>query len=260
MEHKYIFFDIDHTLVSHVGKSHIPPETREAVRLLRDCGHIPAIATGRGAFLAQKVADELGIGLLVCANGAQILNGGKTLYSVPFPVRLLESFREVAGRFPESAAALDERFLYTSSKNQELREYFNTQAGYPCVRPLEDMTGALLCYLMLPPPLPEGCGLFSSPPGSVLLEPMSHFVEARAAGTSKWLGIERVLEHLEASIQDVVTFGDGPNDVEMLRSAPVSVAVGRAQDQAKKAAKFLAEDIDEGGILKACQDIGLIPA
>ncbi|MBQ9526026.1 MAG: HAD family phosphatase [Fretibacterium sp.] len=260
MERKYIFFDIDHTLVSHVGKSHIPPETREAVRLLREHGHVPAIATGRGAFLSRRVAEELGISLLVCSNGAQIVNGEETLYSVPFPVQALDSFLEVAARFPEYAAAIDERFLYTSSKNQEIKDYFNGQAGYPCVRPLEEMTGVLLCYLMLPPPLPEGSGLFSTPPEGVMLEPMSQFVEARAAGTSKWLGITRVLEHLGASVRDAITFGDGPNDVEMLRGAPMSVAVGSARDQAREAAKFLAGDIDEGGILRACQDLGLIPA
>ncbi|MCR5347657.1 MAG: HAD hydrolase family protein [Fretibacterium sp.] len=260
MDRKYIFFDIDHTLVSYVGGHHIPAETREAVRLLRNCGHVPAIATGRGAFLSQKVAEDLDIGLLVCANGAQILNNGKVLYLAPFPAQALESFRETAARFPEHAAALDDHFLYTPGINQEFQEYFNMQAGYPCVRSLEEMTDAILCYLMLPPPLPEGCGLFSSPPDDILLEPMNHFVEARVAGTSKWLGIQYVLKHLGAGSSDAVTFGDGLNDVEMLRSASMSVAVGRAHQKAKEAAKFLAEDIDEGGILKACIDIGLIPA
>ena len=51
MRRKYVFFDIDHTLLSHVGTSHIPPETREALRLLKANGHVPALATGRGAFL-----------------------------------------------------------------------------------------------------------------------------------------------------------------------------------------------------------------
>ena len=62
---KYIFFDIDNTLVSHKGSPHVPPETREAVKLLRHAGHIPAIATGRGAFLSRLVAQEFGIDCLV---------------------------------------------------------------------------------------------------------------------------------------------------------------------------------------------------
>ena len=259
MKRKYVFFDIDHTLVSHAGGSHIPPETREAVRLLREHGHVPAIATGRGAFLAQRVADELGIDLLVCSNGAQVLNAGEELCSVPFPAHALSSFREAAAQNPKYAAALDAHYLYTCDRQWEFEEYFNAQAGYPCVRPLEEMKEAILCYLMLPPPLPGSCGLFAAPPEDVLLEPMSTFVEARAAGTSKWLGIQRVLEHLGASIQDAVTFGDGPNDVEMLRGAPLRVAVGGAHGRAREAAKFLGGDIDEGGILRACTAIGLLP-
>ena len=57
----YIFFDIDNTLVSHKVISHIPPETLEAVNMLKSAGHIPAIATGRGGFLTFTTAQVFGI-------------------------------------------------------------------------------------------------------------------------------------------------------------------------------------------------------
>ena len=47
MEQKYIFFDIDGTLVSHVGNSHIPEATHEALARLKASGHVLAIATAR---------------------------------------------------------------------------------------------------------------------------------------------------------------------------------------------------------------------
>ena len=260
MRRRYVFFDVDGTLVSHVGESHIPPETREAVRLLKERGHVPAIATGRGAFLTRSVAEELGIGLLVCAGGAHILAEGRTLEISWLSETALASFRETTEEWPDITAALDDRFLYTGRKGAEFRGYFEAQAGYPCVRPCREMRRALLVCLMAPPPLPEGYGLFSSPPPDVVLEPMQHFVEARAGGTSKWEGIRRVMEHLRAPLEDVVAFGDGPNDVEMLRRAAVGVAVGRASEEAKDAASLIAGDIDEGGILGACAGLGLIPS
>ena len=70
---KYIFFDIDNTLISHKGSPHVPPETREAVNLLRKAGHVPAIATGRGAFLSMTTAKDFGITDLVCSGGAQVI-------------------------------------------------------------------------------------------------------------------------------------------------------------------------------------------
>lgn len=256
----YVFFDIDNTLVSHKGTPHVPPQTREAVKLLRRAGHIPAIATGRGAFLSRLVAQEFGIDCLVCSGGAQLIVRGHEFRRVMFPPEHLVSFLEVAYRFPSRTAAIDDRFLYASEAFRPFFGYFNAQAGYDCIRPLSYLRKAIICYLMIPPEtLTHKHGLFFSPPESVRLELMHAFTEARAGGTSKWHGIEQILQHEGADVDETVVFGDGPNDVEMLSHAKLGVAVGRASEDAKRAADYVCEDIDEGGILNACYYLGLIP-
>jgi HAD superfamily hydrolase (TIGR01484 family) len=69
---KLIFFDIDGTLVSHVGKSHIPEPTIQAVKELTRNGHVLAIATGRNLALTRKTAAFFDIDLVVCCNGAHV--------------------------------------------------------------------------------------------------------------------------------------------------------------------------------------------
>ncbi len=256
---KYIFFDIDGTLVSHVGVSHIPDETRKAVTLLREAGHIPAIATGRGAFLAHQTALEFGIDSLVCSGGAQVISHGQEIFTAWFPDDELDAFREVAAEFPDRTAAIDDRYLYAGQAFGAFYDYFNGQAGYNCIRPLNAMKRAIICYVMIPPRLlTHEHGLFFSPPDGVRLELMRDFTEARCAGTSKWKGIERLIEHERANIDDVIVFGDGPNDAEMIGRANIGVAVGKSSDEAKKAADYVCDDIDDGGILKACKHLGLI--
>ncbi|MBQ7544868.1 MAG: HAD family phosphatase [Synergistaceae bacterium] len=256
---KYIFFDIDNTLVSHKGTPHIPPETREAVRLLREAGHVPAIATGRGAFLARLAAEEVGIDYKVCSGGAQVFVRGKEIHRAMFPDEQLDGFREVAGRFPSLTAAIDERYLYATEAFSPFFSYFNAQAGYNCIRSLSELEHAIICYIMLPPEtLTPEHGLFFSPPEGVTVELMHAFTEVRCGGSSKWNGIERVIMHEGASLDDVVVFGDGPNDVEMIARAKIGVAVGRADENAKSAADYVCGDIDEGGILEACRHLGLI--
>ena len=88
---KYIFFDIDNTLVSHKGRPHVPPQTRTAVNLLRKAGHIPAIATGRGAFLSMTTAKDFGIMDLVCSGGAQVIVNGQEIYRAYFPDEHVDS-------------------------------------------------------------------------------------------------------------------------------------------------------------------------
>ena len=255
----YIFFDIDNTLVSHKVSPHVPPETLEAVRLLRLAGHVPAIATGRGAFLSRLVAEEFGINCLVCSGGAQVFVDGQEIHRAMFPDEHVDAFREVAGRFPERSAAIDDRYLYASEAFRPFFEYFNAQAGYDCIRPLDELGKAIICYLMIPPAeLTPEHGLFFSPPEGITIELMHAFTELRCAGSSKWNGIQRVIEHEGASLDDVVVFGDGPNDVEMIARAKIGVAVGRSDESAKSAADYVCPDIDDGGILEACRHLGLI--
>ncbi|MBQ7196509.1 MAG: HAD-IIB family hydrolase [Synergistaceae bacterium] len=256
---KYIFFDIDHTLVSHVDFPHIPEQTREAVKLLRENGHVPAIATGRAGFLTFTTAREFEIENIVCSGGAEIFVNGREIQKKFFPDEHLEKFLDVAKKFPQLTAAASDEFIYTDENSGAFRKYFNQQAGYDCVKPMKELKRALMCYIMIPPKFltPEH-GIFYSPPENVKLELMNAFTEARVANTSKWRGIEIFMEHCGADIKDAITFGDGPNDIEMLANASLSVAVASASDKVKNSAKFVCEDIDEGGILKACYELRLI--
>ena len=256
---KYIFFDIDGTLVSHVNKSHIPDETRKAIKLLKKAGHVPAIATGRAAFLAKLTAKEFDIKNSVCSGGAQIIIEDKEIYRAYFPDEYIYKFRDVAKKFPEITAAVDDKYLYTYGKFDVFREYFNNQAGYDCIRHMSEMKRAIMCYIMLPNKiLNQEHGIFFSPPAGVRLELMNGFTEARNEATTKWRGIEMFIEKIGADINDVITFGDGVNDIDMLCHAKMGVAVGRASEKVKNAADFVCDDIDEGGILKACYELDLI--
>lgn len=255
----YIFFDIDNTLISHKGRPHIPPATLEAVKLLRDSGHVPAIATGRAGFLTMTTAKAFGIDYLVCAGGSEIFIAGKKIHTAYFPDEHLDSFREVAARFPEITAAAGEEYLYADNDFDAFREYFNNQAGYDCIRPLRELEQATMCYIMQPhSTLNESHGIFFNPPGGVRLELMRGFTEARYSESTKWSGIELMIDSLGASLYDVITFGDGPNDAEMLRRANIGVAVGICSDEARNAADYVCGDIDEGGILEACKYLRLI--
>ena len=49
------------------------------------------------------------------------------------------------------------------------------------------------------------------------------------------------------SAADVLAFGDGRNDIEMLRWAGRGVAVGDAPDEVKAAADDVAESVDRDG-------------
>lgn len=60
-------------------------------------------------------------------------------------------------------------------------------------------------------------------------------LEVMAKGVSKGAALERVREHLGIDAPDVIAFGDGLNDLEMLRTAGTGVLMGNAHPQLKTA-------------------------
>jgi len=66
-------------------------------------------------------------------------------------------------------------------------------------------------------------------------------VSMKAAGVDKSLALQRFCCHLGITPQEVVAFGDGGNDVPMLRLSGLGVAVANAGERAKSAADVVSE-------------------
>jgi hypothetical protein len=57
-----------------------------------------------------------------------------------------------------------------------------------------------------------------------------------------------MLDYFGLQMRDCIAIGDGGNDVTMLRSAGMGVAVGGALEAAKAAADYIAPPVDEDAI------------
>ena len=53
-------------------------------------------------------------------------------------------------------------------------------------------------------------------------------------------------------------FGDGGNDIDMLRYAGVGVAMGNATDDVKQVADYVTADVDADGVARALEHFGVI--
>lgn len=56
----------------------------------------------------------------------------------------------------------------------------------------------------------------------------------------------------------VMAFGDSFNDLEMLSTVGFGVAMGNGEDAAKSAAQFVYPSVDEDGVLRGLQELGVI--
>lgn len=75
--------------------------------------------------------------------------------------------------------------------------------------------------------------------------------EIAPSNTGKAYGVKLACEKFNIDPKDVCAFGDGGNDVEMLKYAGLGIAMGNGSDECKQAADYVTEDINENGIVNA---------
>lgn len=73
-------------------------------------------------------------------------------------------------------------------------------------------------------------------------------MEINVKGVNKGLGLAALCKSLGIDISEVAAFGDEENDVEMLKTAGLSFAMGNASEEVKKAAKKITLTNDDDGV------------
>ena len=78
-------------------------------------------------------------------------------------------------------------------------------------------------------------------------------IEISAIGVSKAVGLEEVARPLEIRAEDIVAFGDMPNDVPMLLWAGHGVAMGNAHPEAIAAANEVTSANSDDGLARVLE-------
>lgn len=247
---KAAFFDVDGTLLSHRTKQ-VPPSARAAVERLRAAGIACIVATGRQISEMEKlpVADMAFDGY-VTLNGQMLLDGGKNLLSAE-PITgevkdyLIDCFQQ--HRFPALIVERDQAYLnYVTDHVRATQAAISTPV--PAEKPYSGADFYQLCAYLRP----GEEGLLEPVSGKCVITRWNYGgMDVIAKGGGKVPGIRKFLEILQIKPDEIIAFGDGENDVEMLRYAGIGVAMGNAEDTAKEAADFVTSDIDDDGIARA---------
>lgn len=76
----------------------------------------------------------------------------------------------------------------------------------------------------------------------------TQYLEITSRDAYKSKGINYILEKEKLNKQEVAAFGDSHNDVSMLDLVGYPIAMGNAQDEIKKMAKYITKSNDENGV------------
>lgn len=65
-------------------------------------------------------------------------------------------------------------------------------------------------------------------------------------------------DYLGLNIDETMAFGDGGNDISIIKKAGIGVAMGNAGDNLKEVADYITTSVDEDGVKNALVHFGVI--
>ena len=84
------------------------------------------------------------------------------------------------------------------------------------------------------------------------------FADITAIGNTKQRGIDEMIRRFGIRREETMAFGDGGNDISMLRHVGIGVAMGNAAPDVRSHADYVTSTVDEDGIVNAVRHFGLL--
>lgn len=259
-----LFFDIDGTLITNDDKKIFPESAREAIRLTREKGNLVFINTGRVRCNIEPYITSAGFDGYICGCGSNIIlaDGSELLHVSPNPARC----HEIALKCREyKMYSLFEYRDYTCIDKENITEeagrlieYFKSN-GYRFIDDIDDQDfrfDKFAGWYDEDSDI-EGFKEFTSP-DYTYIDREGNFFEMSPKGHSKATGIEFLLDYFMIPIDNAYVFGDGNNDLEMLRYVPNSAVPKSGSPLAREAAGYITDDVLDDGIYKAMKHFGLL--
>lgn len=254
---KALFFDIDGTLVSF--KTHqIPQSAIEAIARAREAGNKIIISTGRPLSIINNLAPLQQRGLIdgyITMNGAYCMVNGRRLHSVAMPEDEVKAIDAFCKDNKYAAIYMGEHSVTLAGPRERAIELFLNQLKTPPL-PFTEYG------LPLHHPILQITAFFPQDAQTIIQNSTPHceygrwhpeFVDITAKGVTKAQGMDIILAHLNIPLENSIAFGDGGNDIAMLRHANIGVAMGNAADNVKQAADFITRSVDDNGIAFAIE-------
>ncbi len=275
MTQKYVFLDIDGTLVGYDAQ--IPASALEALKRAQQNGHKIIIASGRSlSSICPQLFEALDFDGIICSGGAQVICNGQTVFESLWSdaeKRIVADYMhresahfivmnrhhvfvepnfwsETAPRLRE--AGVDDEILQGAYGDAVVTAHIEEQA---------EIQKLLYFFAKQTPPQisRELNDQFEVTDFSIGKADETILLgEITQAGVNKGSAILRYLEHVGAKIEDSIAFGDSGNDMEMIKTVAVGVAMGNATDAIKSEADWITTDVDADGIRNGFLHFGLI--
>ena len=264
MKHKHpaLFFDIDGTLVSF--KTHtIPPSTIDALTKAKANGSRIYISTGRPLNIITNLgAIEHLIDGYITVNGAYSVVQNKIISCHPIATNDVAWLIADARDKDYSCIISAEHDMVVFNPRPIVKQVFIDQLAVTRLNfelPPEDVLKTQRILQLSP--------FFSEEYEKSVMNQLTHCVSGRwhpaftditTEEADKGKGLITLAHHENIDINNTIAFGDGGNDLSIIRQAGIGIAMGNAVQALKQSADYITTSVDEDGISNALKHFNII--
>lgn len=261
MKIKALFFDVDGTLVSF-NTHNIPESTREALRLAHESGVKLFIATGRPHQLLNNIPEvEPLMDGYILATGALCTCGSRVVSEALIPHDEAVAVVDFCRERNLSAVVVGKDDLQIINRNEKFEHIFRNMLNVTYNKfdvPMEEVINQGVLQITPFLTASEEASILPHLPGCISSRWYPAFCDITSVNADKANGISSIAQHLGIDISETMAFGDGGNDLSMLRAAGTGVAMGNALDEVKTHAAYVTSSVDEDGIWNALKHFDII--
>lgn len=256
---KAFFFDVDGTLIDGVnGIRTIPTSVVTQLERLHNIGHKLIVCSGRPyAMIGQELRLPLFDAYVMC-NGSHVEADGRSIFENRMEPELVAHYVGLFEELGMEYMLQTARHIYMDRSFQTIQDFF-ASFNSPDIFTYEfDQAEAMQRTIKLEAHATEETYqrmLDHMEENSAFIARMDgngtyNAFEIYSPTISKAVGIEKVLEHYDVQLENSYGFGDGINDLEMIRIVGCGVAMGNACDELKAVADVTCGSVAEGGLAK----------
>lgn len=257
---KALFFDIDGTLVSF--KTHVIPQStvdalteahRRGIRILISTGRPIAIITNLGQI--APLIDGY-----ITTNGAYSFVGSDVVACHAMDAADVQAIVDDADRADYSLIVVGRRRVVVYNRKDIVDRIFVHDLG------VDALDFSLTLADLKDEPILQMTPFITAEQEALLARRVSHctfgrwhpeFVDITRDRIDKARGLREMAAHLGLDISQTMAFGDGGNDIPILRQAGIGVAMGNSTAEVQAAANYVTTHIDDDGVARALRHFGL---
>ncbi len=250
-----LFFDIDGTLLPE-GKTEISEKVVSAIKELKNEETKIFICTGRCYGQAKSHIDALSLDSYIVSNGQEVCLDGEIIYKSTMSKSELSEIETIASTY-NLTLGVETRNNMVLKKTEEAEFVKGVIEGYGFldVEISDELNDEIFQYWLFGEEVDLDLANDILKDKYTLYRWNEQCLEISPLNENKYNGITKVTSVLDNTI--TYGFGDGINDLEMLKGVTHSVAMGNACDEVKKISEYVTADINDDGLIKAFKVLSL---